>query len=104
MDFETLATILLWVYSGGGASVLTYNLMERIGALAALKPEPKRYVSWLINVSLVAAGFAIAVVFGYEPKPEAWRAWIELMVPMALASIMAAQTIHARLALSKRVN
>ena len=102
MDFETLATILLWVYSGGGASVLTYYLMERISVLAALKPEPKRYASWAINGSLVAVGFAIAVIFGYEPQPEAWRAWIEIMVPMALVSIIAAQAIHARLALSKK--
>lgn len=102
MDIQTLATILLWLYSGGGASSLTYQLMERWGWLATLQPELKRYASWVLTCLLVAAGFCLAVWFGYEPTPETGQHWAEVLVPMMLLAITAAQGIHGRMRLSKK--
>lgn len=101
METKTLAQILLWLYSLGGASPATFWLMEKVKVLGGLPPESKRYVSWVINAVLVTAGFAVAIAFGYELRPETWQAWVERLVPMVLVSIMGSQAIHARLKLSR---
>lgn len=102
MDVQTLAAMLLWLYSGGGASTLTYYLMERWNWLATLQPELKRYASWILTCLFVAIGFCVAVWFGYEATPETGQHWAEVLVPMMAVAIIAGQVIHARLRLSRK--
>ena len=102
MNVQSLAAILVWLYSGGGASTLTYRLMEKIIWLANLQAEYKRYASWVLTALLVAIPFGIAVWFGYEPAPATGQHWAEVLIPMILLAITAGQFVHARLALSKK--
>ena len=106
MDTQSVATILAWLYSGGGASTATFYLMEKwpwlVRQLAKLQSEHKRYASWFITTLLVAVPFAVAVLFGYEPSPGMGQGWIERLVPMILLAITVGQGIHARLVLSKK--
>ena len=102
MDAQSLASLLVWLYSGGGASTLTYRIMEKVNWLASLQAEYKRYASWALTAVLVAVPFGIAVWFGYEPAPATGQHWAEVLIPMILLAITAGQLVHARLALSKR--
>ena len=102
MNVQSWAAILVWLYSGGGASTLTYRLMEKVTWLASLQSEHKRYASWALTALLVAIPFGIAVWFGYEPAPATGQHWAEVLIPMILLAITASQAIHARLGLSKK--
>jgi len=96
-----LKELLTWVVSGGGAAIVAYLLIEEIPALAALNPEPKRYVAFALSAALaIGAWFAMAGML-YEPWPLTVYEWIEKLVFIGTSAFALSQIIHAKAKLSK---
>jgi ABC-type dipeptide/oligopeptide/nickel transport system permease subunit len=89
-----LKELLAWVISGGGAGVFAYFLIERIAALKALAPEPKRYVAIALSGVLAVGAWFIAAAMGYAAWPVGANAWIEQLFSVATYAFALSQIIH----------
>jgi hypothetical protein len=96
MDYTLLAQVLTWLFSGPGAGVITFYLMEKIPELAKLSSEAKRYVSLAMASVLAMGAFAGAVGLGYEAAPQSAQAWIEALFAVAFVSTGLSQVLHGR--------
>ena len=91
-----LKELLSWVVSGGGAALVAYFLIEKLPVLAALNPEPKRYVAFVLSAALaIGAWFGMAGML-YEPWPMTTYAWIEKLVFIGTSAFTLSQIIHAK--------
>jgi len=98
MDIDTtlLFQFLVWIVTGGGASVATYLLMDKLPALTELTGEHKRYASLILAALFAMIGFLVVVALGYHPQPGSTQAWIENLFAVAFLSVTSSQTIHGR--------
>jgi len=97
-----LLVVLTWIIAEGGGGVLAYWLIEHVKRLAALAPEPKRYVSWVLAGVIAVAAYLLSMVFGGVAVPGEWREWVRVLFAVASGAILAGQTAHARIVLSKK--
>ena len=96
-----LPVVLLWLFSGGGATVVSYWLMGK-GFLATLPSEQKRYVSMGLAALLACVAFVAAVALGYADEPAGSKAWLEQLFAIAGLAITGGQALHGRLNLHSR--
>lgn len=94
----TLADALLLVISGG-AGGLVYWLVENVPAFAAMRPDWKRYVSWLLSAWLPILAWLVSVALGYLPVPESWQGVVEQLFALLFVAFSASQGVHAALKL-----
>jgi hypothetical protein len=94
MDRELLAKVLTWIVSGGGGSVVTYWLMEKVGFLAALTPKWKRRASFAIAAVLPLLAWGASIGMGYNPVPESIVAGIEEAAAIFGLAFGVSQIIH----------
>lgn len=96
VDSTLLSQVLTWLVSSGGAGVAAYFLMEKVRLLAALAPEPKRYVSLALAAVIAMAAFSASVGLGYAPVPSGAQAWGEALFAVAFVATNLGQIIHGR--------
>lgn len=96
-----LMEVLKWLISGGSGAV-AYWLMEKVKALAALEPEPKRYVSLAISGAVAVLAFLAQVGMGYQAAPLDARAWIETLFAVVGVAMGIGQILHGALKLRNR--
>lgn len=96
-----LPVVLLWLFSGGGAAVVSYWLMGK-GFLATLPSEQKRYVSMGLAALVACAAFVATVALGYADEPTGSKAWLEQLFAIAGLAITGGQALHGRLQLSSK--
>lgn len=89
-----LSELLAWVISGGGAAVVAYFLIERVPALKALLPEPKRYVAIALSAVLAIGAWFCAAAMGYADWPVGVNAWIEQLFFIGSSAFTLSQIIH----------
>jgi hypothetical protein len=104
VSLDTLAVALSWLFSGPGAGIAAYFLMEKIPFLISLSAELKRYVSLFLAAMIAMGAFAIAVSLGYQPLPIGWKGWLEALFAVAGVAIGIGQVIHGRAKLKDRIH
>ena len=97
----SLSAVLTWVLSGG-SGVLSYFLMEKVKQLAALNPEPKRYVALGISAAVAVLAYLAQMGMGYATVPVDTKAWIESIFAVVGVACGVGQVLHARVKLSGR--
>jgi len=90
----SLAEILTWILSGGGAGVVSYWLMDHLAFLVMLAPQYKRYVSLALAGGLAVLGYLAAVGMGYQIAPVMVKGWIEALFSVVGVAIGLSQLIH----------
>jgi quinol-cytochrome oxidoreductase complex cytochrome b subunit len=98
----TLQDFFIWIISGGGAAILAYGLLELIAKRVVLSPELKRYLSIVAAALFSAGAFGLSVLFGYEPQPATWQAWLEAIFFVIGLAYPVNQAMHGAMKLRKR--
>ncbi len=94
-----LSEFLLWLVSGGGAGIVAYWLMERIGKNIA-SSEIKRYLSLALAAGLAMLAYYGQTFLGYVATPETAQAWLEALFSVAAVAIGLSQAVHGRIKLA----
>ena len=94
-----LSEFLLWLVSGGGAGIVAYWLMERLGNLE-LSSEFKRYLSLALAAGLAMLAYYGQTLLGYVGTPETAQAWLEALFSVAAVAIGLSQVVHGRVKLA----
>ena len=102
MEFITLASVLTWIASGGGAILIANWLLEHMRFLVELQAEIKRIVAFALTGGIAAGGYALSVWASYVPLPEGFQAWLEALFPIAATAVGLGQLIHGRTKLSQK--
>ena len=102
MEFITLASVLTWIASGGGAILIANWLLEHVRFLVELQAEIKRIVAYALTGSLAMGGYALSVWAKYNPLPVGFQAWLEALFPIAATAVGLGQLIHGRTKLSQK--
>lgn len=103
MEFITLASVLTWIASGGGAIIIANWLLEHVRFLIELQAEIKRIVAYALTGTLATVGYALSVWASYVPLPVGFQAWLEALFPIAATAVGLGQIIHGRTKLSKKI-
>ena len=103
MEFITLASVLTWIASGGGAILVANWLLERVRFLVELQAEARRIVAYALTGSLAMGGYALSIWAKYNPLPVGFQGWLEVLFPIAATAVGLGQLIHGRTDLSKKI-
>jgi hypothetical protein len=102
MEFITLASVLAWVASGGGAILVANWLLERVRFLVELQAEARRIVAFALTGSIAAGFYALSVWAKYNPLPVGFQGWLEALFPIAATAVGLGQLIHGRTKLRQK--
>ena len=97
----TLNEVLLLIV-GGGSGAFVFWLMEKIEAITRLRPDVKRYLSWLLSGAIPLVAWGLMLLMGYEAAPVSWRAGGERVFALLWVAFTSNQGIHAVVVLRKK--
>ena len=92
----------LLLLTSGGAGALVAWLMENIDAIVQLRPDYKRYLSWLLSCAIPIAAWGAMLLLGYEAQPASLREVIERVFALLFVAFSSSQGTHAVVYLRKR--
>ncbi len=101
MDLQTLLETLV----AGGGGVAVYVVLGQMAWFQGLSSEHKRWTAIVASVLVGVVAYLVSVAMQYTlaPPPADWRAWVEVVVNVALAIIApsagaftTSQILHAR--------
>jgi len=99
MEQMSLAGLLIWLTSAGGAVALTLWAMDNVPWLKARTSEERRYLSLGIAGLVPVVAWLGSVGLGYSSAPATWQGWLESIFAVAAPAILASQGLHGRLKL-----
>lgn len=97
----TLNDALLLIVGGGGGAIVFW-LMENVTAIKELRPDYKRYLSWILSGVIPVAAWLLMLLMGYEAEPESWRQVIERVFALLFVAFTSNQGAHAVVVLRKK--
>jgi hypothetical protein len=102
MNEVTLAALIAWILTNGGAGWFTWFLMSKIKWFAGMDADYKRY--WSLGIAAVVAGAAwgLGMLMNYYPVPTDWRSGLEMAFATIGVAIVSSQLIHGAVDLRKR--
>lgn len=98
MDNGVLRDVVLYVLNGGAGIVVGW-LLANVAFLKEwmdqLRPDYKRYVTWIASIGVALVLWGLALAMRYEPMPVDWRTAVERVFALAALSLTGSQTYHA---------
>ena len=108
-QFTSLATLCVWIITGGGAGIAAYWIMDRVQWLVELQSEKKVYAAWAISAGLAWVAFFLLgyvanvwAVIETGAKPVGWQQWFMTLFSVGMAGIISSQKVHAQRDLRNR--
>lgn len=105
MEGFTLVQAVAWLLTGGGAGIVAFWLMNKVGFLKDLAPDYKRYASIILVMVIAGLVWGFGMIIGYIQVPGVWQVWLEDAFAMMFIALSTSQAFHGATSLrQKRLN
>jgi len=97
-EWTELASVLIWLVSGGGAGLLAFWLwgeLEKVFPdLGLIPPMAERYITTVLTVLLAVGAFFLQLLLGYGEVPIDAVAWTERIFSVIAVAVLVATSAH----------